>query len=71
VKDGQKVAADFMALNPDEFKMFWACVAMEWNMEDGDLEAQWFYNGSHMKDRDLTVIRAMLGAIASGVKSRG
>lgn len=68
-KDGQRVAADFLALNPDEFRMFWACVQMEWNQEDWDIEAQWFYNGGHMRERDFTVIHAMLGALESGQKS--
>ena len=68
-RDGQHVAADFLALNPDEFRMFWAILLMEWNQEDGDLEAQWFYNGQHMRPGELTVIGAMHSAIASGMKA--
>ena len=69
-KDGMRVAGEFMALNPDEFRTFWLMVGAEWNDEDCDMEAQWFYNGSHMRERDFTVIQAMLGALMAGQKSR-
>ena len=68
-RDGQRVAADFLALNLDEFRMFWAVLAVEWKQEDGDLEAQWFYNGQHMRPSESIVIGAMHSAIASGMKA--
>lgn len=68
--DPMKLADQFMSLNADDFRMFWAAVGMMWNDEDGDLEAQWFYCGQHMKPSDLTVIGAMHSAVASGVKSK-
>jgi len=68
-KDPIQIAGDFMGMNADDFRMFWAIVEMEWNQEDGDIEAQWFYCGQHMQPRNLTVISAMHSAVASGVKA--
>ena len=67
--DPIKLAHQFMNLNVDDFRMFWAIVDLEWNQEDGDIEAQWFYMGQNMGYRNLAVISAMHSAIASGVKS--
>lgn len=67
-KSGQHLAADFMALDPVEFRLFWAAITAEWNDDDSDLEAQWFYLGRHMRERDGAVIRALLAALAAGMK---
>ena len=69
--DGMKTAADFLALNPDEFKMFWALIGAEWNDEEAgsDLEAKWFYMGQHMRPLELTVIGAMHSALMAGQKA--
>ena len=68
--DGMRVAADFLALDPDNFRMFWGVIHAEWNDEDSDLEAFWFYTGSHMKPRETSVISAMLSALSSGQRER-
>lgn len=68
-KDPIKLAHDFMSLNADDFRMFWTIVGLEWNQEDGDIEAQWFYCGQRMSPLNLTVISAMHSAVASGVKA--
>ena len=64
-----KLAHQFMGLNPDDFRMFWSIIELEWNQDDGDIEAQWFYCGQHMSPRNVVVISAMHSAIASGVKA--
>lgn len=66
--DPMKLADQFLALDADDFRMFWAMVAMAWNDEDGDIDAGWFYFGQKMRPTDLTVIGALHSAVASGVK---
>jgi hypothetical protein len=68
-KDGIRVAADFLSLNPDEFRMFWGLVSAEWNDDDSDLEGRWSYIGSHMRPHELVVIRTMLSAISAGQRT--
>jgi hypothetical protein len=67
--DPVELAHKFMSMNVDDFRMFWTIVGFEWNQEDGDIEAGWFYFGQKMKPRDVAVISAMHTAVASGVKS--
>lgn len=69
ITDVLDLANQFMGLNAKDFRMFWAMVGMEWNQEDGDLEAQWFYYGKNMTPLELTVIGAMHQALLSGQKS--
>jgi hypothetical protein len=64
-----ELAHQFMRLNADEFRMFWTHIGFEWNQEDGDIEAQWFYCGQHMRPTDVTVISALHSAVASGQKA--
>lgn len=68
--DPMKLARQFMNLNAEDFRMFWAVVDLEWNQEDGDIEAQWFLAGQHMRPLEVTVISAMHSAVASGQKAR-
>lgn len=68
--DPIELAHKFMGLNADDFRMFWTIVGLEWNQEDGDIEAQWFYCGQHMRPMDVTVISAMHSAVASGMKAK-
>lgn len=63
------LAHQFMGLNAADFRMFWTIVSMEWNREDGDIEAQWFHCGQHMRPRDVAVISALHSVVASGVKA--
>lgn len=65
----QEIAAQFIAMDPEEFNRFWMTVAFEWNIEDSELEMQWFFNGKTVKPTALTVISAMHSAVASGRKS--
>ena len=67
--DPMELAQKFMGLNADDFRMFWTIVGFEWDQEDGDLEAQWFYCGKQMRPTELAVISAMHSAVASGRKS--
>lgn len=67
--DPMKLAHQFMGLNADDFRMFWTIVGFEWNQEDGDIEAQWFYCGQHMRPQNIAVISALHSAVASGVKA--
>jgi hypothetical protein len=67
--DPISLAHQFVGLNADDFRTFWAIVSLEWNQEDGDLEAQWFYCGKHMRPGGLSVISAMHSAVASGQKA--
>lgn len=67
--DPMKLAHQFMDLNVEDFRMFWAVVSLEWNHEDGDIEAQWFYAGKHMRPTEIAVISAMHSAVASGQKT--
>lgn len=69
IKDGGVLAKHFMALSPDEFNKFWMTVCFEWNIEDSEMDAQWFYCGKKLKPSALTVISAMHSAVASGKKS--
>lgn len=69
MKDPMELAHQFMNLNVEDFRMFWTTVGFEWNLEDGDIEAQWFYCGKHMNPREVTVISALHSAIASGVNA--
>lgn len=64
-----ELAADFIAMDQSDFNTFWMTVAFEWNIEDSDLEMQWFLNGKTAKPTVLTVISAMHSAVASGRKS--
>lgn len=64
------LARAFLALNPQEFRRFWATVQLEWNDEDSDLEAVWFYMGQTMPQREALVIRALLSAVISGQRAR-
>lgn len=70
MSDAMKLADQFMSLNADDFRMFWKMVELAWNDEDGDIEAQWFYCGQTMGQRDVTVISAMHSAVASGIKAK-
>lgn len=63
------LAHQFMSLNVEDFRMFWTIVGFEWDQEDGDIEAQWFYCGQNMRPRDIVVISALHSAVASGVKA--
>ena len=65
----EEIAGKFMAMGPEEFNKFWLTVAFEWNIEESDLEMQWFLNGKTAKPTTLTVISAMHSAVASGRKS--
>lgn len=67
--DPMKLAHQFMNLNADDFRMFWAIVGLEWGLEDGDIEAQWFHCGQNMRSQDIVVISALHSAVASGVKA--
>lgn len=67
--DPVELAHQFMNLNADDFRMFWTIVGFEWNQEDGDIEAQWFYCGQNMSPKDIVVISALHSAVASGVKA--
>jgi hypothetical protein len=67
--DPIELADHFMNLNVEDFRMFWAVIAMEWNQEDGDIEAQWFYCGKQMRPLEVTVISALYGAVMSGQKA--
>lgn len=60
------LAQKFMAMGPKEFSDFWMAVLFEWNIEDSDIEMQWFLNGQQAKPAVLTVISAMHSAVASG-----
>lgn len=61
-----ELAQKFMAMGPKEFSEFWMTVLFEWNIEDSDIEMQWFLNGQQAKPAVLTVISAMHSAVASG-----
>lgn len=63
-----ELAHQFIGLNADDFRMFWSIVSMDWDQEDGDLEAQWFYCGQKMRPTGVAVISAMHSAVASGIK---
>lgn len=67
--DPMKLADQFLALDADDFRMFWTMVAMAWNDEDGDIDAGWFYFGQTMRPTEVTVIGAMHSAVASGQKA--
>ncbi len=67
----EALAEQFIALGPDEFNRFWMTVAFEWNIEDSELEMQWFFNGKSAKPTVLTVISAMHSAVASGNRKAG
>lgn len=67
--DPIKLAHDFMNLSFEDFRTFWSVVCLEWNQDDGDLEAQWFYSGKMMRPGEPTVIGAMHSAVLSGQKS--
>lgn len=69
--DGMRVASDFLALDVDEFKMFWAMVTMEWDDESNDLDAFWHYAGKRMRPMETTVVSGMLSALVSGQKESG
>lgn len=64
-----ELADKFMHLNRADFQTFWLTVCTEWNIEDGDLDMQWFINGQGVKPSVLTVISAMHSAVASGYKA--
>lgn len=66
--DPDKLAEDFLRLNADEFRRFWAMVQFEWNMEDSDIEAMWFEFGKTIRGND-TVIGALASAVYSGRKA--
>ena len=66
--DPMELANQFLSLNVEDFSMFWTMVGFAWDQEDGDVEAQWYYCGQHMRPRDLAVISAMHSAVASGQK---
>lgn len=68
--DPIQLAKQFIGLNIQDFRIFWAIVSREWEREDGDLEAQWFYCGQQMRPPAMAVISAMRGAVASGIKDR-
>lgn len=61
-----ELASQFMGLNAEGFRMFWAVVNLEWSQEDSDLEAQWFYLGRTMRPVDASVITALASAVESG-----
>jgi len=63
------LARQFCDMDRQDFTTFWLTVLSEWNMEDGDLEAQWFYSGKGVNPSVLTVISAMHSAVASGAKA--
>lgn len=65
----EELANQFMALGQQDFNRFWISVFFEWNQEDGDVEAQWFYNGQAVKPSVLTVIGALHSAVYSGTKA--
>lgn len=66
--DPMELANQFLALNADDFRLFWKIVEMAWNDEDGDIDAAWFYFGKKMRPMDVTVIGALHSAVASGQK---
>lgn len=70
-KQAIKLADDFMALNASGFQLFWATVAMEWNQEDGDLDAGWFYYSKGMSRLSITAIGALHSAVVSGKRAGG
>lgn len=69
-KDAAELARTFLALNADEFRTFWATVLHEWNDEDADIEAMWFYFGQRMSPREITAIGALHSAVYSGQKAK-
>ena len=64
------LARAFMALNAQEFRQCWATVQLEWNDEESDLEAVWFYMGQTMPQREASVIQALMSAVISGQRAR-
>jgi hypothetical protein len=69
-KDAVELARTFLALNAQEFRLFWSTVLHEWNDEDSDIEAMWFYFGQQVTAREVAVIGALHSAVHSGQKSR-
>lgn len=68
-RDPVDIARDFMAMSPADARTFWATIQREWNDEESDIEAVWFYTGQMMGARELAVISAIHSALASGNKS--
>lgn len=69
-KDAAELARAFLALNADEFRQFWSTVLHEWNDEDTDIEAMWFYFGQRMSPREISAISALHSAVYSGQKAK-
>lgn len=69
-KDPEELAMTFLALNEDEFRAFWLTVLHEWNDEDTDIEAMWFYLGQRMPPRVVTAIGALHSAVYNGQKAK-
>ena len=65
--DPMELAGQFLNLDHEDFRMFWAFVSLEWDQDDGDIEAQWFHCGKHMRPTGAAVISAMHGAVRSGI----
>lgn len=66
--DPEQMAADFLRLNANEFRQFWAAVQFEWNIEGSEVEAEWFYFGKTMRG-PYPVIGAIAAAVAAGKRS--